>query len=78
VAALGTAAVTQIRTVNRNRIHGDGSNSNGLPGEQGERSDPESRASSQLDPNLSMRSQSGGDDETKTEGSNSGNQSDFH
>jgi hypothetical protein len=45
-------------------IHGDGFSSNGLPGDH--------------DPNLSGESQVGGDDETKTEASNDGNQSDFH
>jgi hypothetical protein len=59
-------------------IHGFESNSNGLPGKQGEPSNPESRADSQLDPNLSKGSQGGGDDKTGTEASNSGNQSDFH
>jgi hypothetical protein len=59
-------------------IRGDESNSNGSPGEPGERSNPESRASFQPDPNLSKGSQGGGDDETKTEGSNSGNQLDFY
>jgi hypothetical protein len=59
-------------------IRGDGSNSNGSPNDQGERSDSESRADPQPDPNLSGGSQGGGDDETKTEGSNNSNQSDFH
>jgi hypothetical protein len=59
-------------------IHEDGNGSNGLPSDQRERSDVESRADSQNDPNLSGESQAGGDDETKTEVSNDGDQSDFH
>jgi hypothetical protein len=46
-------------------IRGDGSNSNGSSGDQGERSDAKSRADPQSDPNLSGESQGGGDDETK-------------
>jgi hypothetical protein len=56
---------------------GDG-NSNGSPGDPREPSDPESPAEPSSDPNPSGESQGGGDDETKTEGSNNGDQSDFH
>jgi hypothetical protein len=48
------------------------------PGKRGGHSDTESRADSRNDPNLSGESQGGGDDETKTDVSKNGDQSDFH
>jgi hypothetical protein len=58
-------------------IHEGRSNSNGSPGEQSGRSDTELHANSRNDFNLSGRSQGVRDDDTKTEVSNSGHQSDF-